>query len=96
MILIEYLLIISYRHLNPGAIKWFVYHGDAKRRSLGFVNYDVILTTYNTIAAEYTVSRDRDQKGSSPLKSFDWHRVVLDEGQHFPSFLDKLQGRAIL
>ena len=34
---------------------------------------DVVLTTYNTLAADYA-------KKSSPLHEIFWYRVVLDEG----------------
>ncbi|OAK97721.1 hypothetical protein IQ06DRAFT_36521 [Phaeosphaeriaceae sp. SRC1lsM3a] len=66
-------------HLHSGTITWIVYHGDAKRSSVAFEDYDVVLTTYDTIAAGMVVERNFNKQSSNSLTSFDWYRVVLDE-----------------
>ena len=51
------------------------YHG-AKRREIALPQIedaDVVLTTYNTLVAEFGSK-------ASPLHKLHWYRVVLDEG----------------
>lgn len=62
-----------------------MYHGDAKRSSVAFEDYDVVLTTYDTIAAGMVVERNFNKQSSNSLTSFDWYRVVLDEGNYLLS-----------
>lgn len=46
--------------------------------SLG--NYDIVLTTYETLMGQ--LKKHKDTKWTeSTLFSFAWHRIVLDEGR---------------
>ncbi|CAI7571843.1 unnamed protein product [Penicillium bialowiezense] len=55
-----------------------IYHGRNRKKLLVDVDdYDIVMTTYNTLAKEHD-----DKllgKGKSPLHEFLWYRVVLDE-----------------
>lgn len=57
-----------------------IYHGQMRKNLLADIdNYDIVITTYNTLAREHD-----DKllgKGKSPLHDFIWCRVVLDEGK---------------
>ncbi|XP_056152063.1 helicase-like transcription factor [Lampris incognitus] len=51
----------------------YLYYGPARNRSRKFLlSQDVVLTTYNVLAADYG--------NKSPLHGVNWMRVVLDEG----------------
>ncbi|KAK7431621.1 hypothetical protein QQZ08_001839 [Neonectria magnoliae] len=61
------------KHTVPGAIKYYKYHG--RERTIDpalFCNYDIILTTYGTIAADFSTQR-------GTLRKVHWYRTVLDE-----------------
>ncbi|KAL4928301.1 SNF2 family N-terminal domain-containing protein [Aspergillus undulatus] len=64
-------------HLN-GSLKVLLYHGRSRKESIQNIEqYDIVITTYNTLAKEHS-SKDLG-RGKSPLHEFMWHRVVLDE-----------------
>lgn len=44
-------------------------------------HYDVVITTYSTLAREWQVKRRR-----AAIFEKHWHRVILDEGEHRLSF----------
>ncbi|KAF0325304.1 WD domain-containing protein, partial [Colletotrichum asianum] len=68
-------------HMAP-EFKRLIYHGATRKSSRArFSQYDVVITTYNVVAAEW-----KDFKRSRPERSFrpnlitsKWHRVILDE-----------------
>lgn len=65
------------RHVNPGLLKIYKYHGIAKETEVdSIIGHDVILTTYATLASDVA-------RRSSPLQQIMWFRVVLDEGIDF-------------
>ncbi|KAH7381987.1 SNF2 family N-terminal domain-containing protein [Cadophora sp. MPI-SDFR-AT-0126] len=62
------------KHLD-GSLRVLKYHG-TKRKEITFPHIsdaDIVLTTYNTLVADY-------ESRYSPLHKFNWYRVVLDEG----------------
>jgi SNF2 family DNA or RNA helicase len=62
------------RHIHPDQIKTTVYHGPTRERlSTDLQNYDVVMTTYETLRSEW--------ENNGPLVSSRWLRVVLDEGR---------------
>lgn len=67
------------RHIHKGRMSYFVYHGSAKNKVSDLTNYDVVLTTYDTIMAEEgkRVAKNSVRKH---LRNVDWCRIVLDEG----------------
>ena len=73
-------------HIKPDhALRVLTYHGNNKRlmtRS-DFAEYDVVITSYGTLATEY-FPRGKKDPPSVPRPqghfSMDWRRVVLDEG----------------
>ncbi|KIW17867.1 hypothetical protein PV08_05062 [Exophiala spinifera] len=61
-------------HLHPGRMRWTKHHGNHRLSQLSQINnFDVILTTYNTVASE--------AKTSSILFQARWRRIILDEAQ---------------
>ena len=69
---------------NPLSV--YIYHG-ASRKSLSpkdLANYDVVITTYGTLAAEYMPGGKDPKAISVPSKTglfcMNWRRIVLDEG----------------
>lgn len=64
------------RHLGD-AVKVAKYHGsDRQRNTEVLARADIVLTTYHTLAADYTSKKNSE----SPLHNMGWFRVVLDEG----------------
>ncbi|KAF7898729.1 hypothetical protein EAF00_005175 [Botryotinia globosa] len=64
-------------HLVPQALACHIYHGNNKK-SIDFLRqFDVVITTYHTIAAiwKYHSAHPDDES----LYSLTWHRIVLDE-----------------
>lgn len=55
-----------------------VYHGSSRKGLTNqFGNFDIIITTYETVRIECTT-----QKEDGPFFSWKWLRVVLDEGEY--------------
>ncbi|KAF3009102.1 hypothetical protein E8E14_009575 [Neopestalotiopsis sp. 37M] len=62
------------RHLHPEYLKETLYYGSTRNNMRSnLIDYDVIMTTYETLRSEY--------KTKGPLFSHRWLRVVLDEGK---------------
>ncbi|KAH7171251.1 DNA repair and recombination protein RAD5C [Dactylonectria macrodidyma] len=60
-------------HTTPGTIKWYKYHGKERTHDASlFCNYDIVITTYGTIAADF-------RKRRGVLNGTWWYRCVLDE-----------------
>ncbi|SMR62739.1 unnamed protein product [Zymoseptoria tritici ST99CH_3D1] len=63
-------------HSVPGMIKSYVYHGPGRTQDLEFLAaQDVVLTSYNTAAAEFGDGMGKKKA----LSSITWFRIVLDE-----------------
>jgi SNF2 family DNA or RNA helicase len=67
------------RHLRPGAMTWRTYHGPVKPSIDGLSEYDIVLTTYETIAAQLKKFH-KSNSVEETIYSVTWHRVILDEG----------------
>lgn len=64
------------RHLHPGTLRYWLYHGPKRSRDLtSMLAHDIVITTYDVVATEYK-SLD---KGPRPLFDINWRRIVLDE-----------------
>jgi SWI/SNF-related matrix-associated actin-dependent regulator of chromatin subfamily A3 len=73
-------------HVRPDSpLRVMLYHGTGKKpmKAKDFGSYDVVITTYATLASEYL---PRGQKTPPPIPraqglfSLHWRRVILDEG----------------
>jgi len=66
---------VTVRHLAPNSLTFHRYHGNGKETDvLKLIEFDIILTTYATIIADFSrVSR---------LHQIMWYRIVLDEGNN--------------
>ncbi|PWY84198.1 hypothetical protein BO83DRAFT_395201 [Aspergillus eucalypticola CBS 122712] len=63
------------KHLIPGALKYYKYHGPRRCISLSSPpSDDIVFTTYATIEADFSSSG-----GKSVLNKIHWHRLILDE-----------------
>ncbi|KAK3294356.1 SNF2 family N-terminal domain-containing protein [Chaetomium fimeti] len=61
------------KHVIPGTLECYRYHGpDRRLPSSGAIPYHVIISTYGTVAADFT-------RGGGVLRCFHWYRLVLDE-----------------
>ncbi|KAI1769275.1 SNF2 family N-terminal domain-containing protein [Hypoxylon sp. FL1150] len=61
------------RHVIPGALHYYKYHGPNRHLPLSTsIPYHIVLTTYGTVAAD-------SRSGGGILHSFKWYRLVLDE-----------------
>lgn len=62
------------RHVRQHTLKTCVFHGKTRPTfSAGLADYDLVLTTYATLSAEY--------KNRRVLHNVEWYRIVLDEGK---------------
>ena len=62
------------RHVKSNTLRVCRFHGKPRPASpADLADYDVILTTYATLSAEY--------KNRKVLHRVDWYRIVLDEGK---------------
>ncbi|KAF3058712.1 putative SWI/SNF-related matrix-associated actin-dependent regulator of chromatin subfamily A member 3-like 2 [Daldinia childiae] len=60
-------------HILPGALSFVCFHGKKRPRNNELLSsFDVVLTTYATLAADYA--------HQGILHQMEWYRVVLDEG----------------
>ncbi|KAI0971966.1 hypothetical protein F4678DRAFT_478970 [Xylaria arbuscula] len=61
------------RHVATGTLSVYKYHGpNRKLPSSPPLPYHIVLSTYGTVAADYS-------RGGGVLTSFHWHRLILDE-----------------
>ncbi|GME44698.1 hypothetical protein IQ06DRAFT_36521 [Neofusicoccum parvum] len=71
-------------HIHPTGVSYHIYHGPGRQKPLDELrNYHVILTTYDTIAAEGRKDFSKIAKVDKGILSLEWGRIVLDEGKTF-------------
>ncbi|XTI84482.1 putative hydrolase [Cenococcum geophilum] len=64
-------------HLQPNSLRWYRYHGRNRVSCSNQLNqYDIIITTYHTVSAEWKKAIDLK---ASTLFATRWRRVILDE-----------------
>ncbi|KAF2179187.1 hypothetical protein K469DRAFT_597047 [Zopfia rhizophila CBS 207.26] len=64
------------KHFRKGSLRYTLYHGPARPKDAAFLTkYSVILTTYDTLKADYREHSSR----AGLLHGLCWHRIVLDE-----------------
>jgi SNF2 family DNA or RNA helicase len=69
--------VVAFRHIHEGQIRTEIFHGSGRESHANqFRDADVVITTYETLRFEWAAS-----KGTRPLYSWKWLRVVLDEGK---------------
>jgi SNF2 family DNA or RNA helicase len=72
--------------MDPGALKYHVYHGKMRNKaSSDFSAYDLVFTTYSVVSQEWRKVRS-DLTGLGKLHSHEWRRIVLDEGKSSEDF----------
>ncbi|CAN8268541.1 unnamed protein product [Cochlearia groenlandica] len=75
-------------HTVPGSLKVYMYHGGERTDDVKeLIKYDIVLTTYSTLAVEETWE-------DSPVKKMDWLRIILDEA-HTIKNANAQQSRAV-
>ncbi|KAI0406998.1 hypothetical protein F4802DRAFT_555264 [Xylaria palmicola] len=61
------------KHVVPGTLSVYKYHGpNRKLPSSPPLPYDIVLSTYGTVAADFS-------RGGGVLTCFHWYRIILDE-----------------
>ncbi|KAE9964077.1 hypothetical protein BLS_008668 [Venturia inaequalis] len=61
-------------HIAPNSIRYYIYHGASRCQDIEeLAEYDLIITSYHTMAAEKT------KGGKRPIWSTNFFRIVLDE-----------------
>lgn len=64
-------------HTKPNTLSIYTYHGSDRSRDPKYLSkFDVVLTTYQTLAAEYSM---KSNEPNGPLMDVNWYRIVLDE-----------------
>ncbi|THU47484.1 hypothetical protein C4D60_Mb09t16010 [Musa balbisiana] len=66
-------------HTRPRSMKVYLYHGERTREPEELLKYDIVMTTYTTLSAEFG-------DPSSPMKETEWFRVILDEAHVIKNF----------
>ncbi|KAK7336429.1 hypothetical protein VNO77_16970 [Canavalia gladiata] len=66
-------------HTFEGALKTYMYYGERTRNTEELKMYDLVLTTYSTLASEHVFPE-------LPAKRMEWRRVVLDEAHTIKNF----------
>lgn len=62
-------------HFHPSSLSLGIFHDKYKARSSqDLSDYDVVLTTYGTLMADW------NSKGRRVLQGVAWFRIILDEG----------------
>lgn len=71
---------ISFHVKKDKPLSVLVYHGAGKKESKNLDKYDVVVTSYGTLAMECIPNGNKFTRPRTGLMSVHWRRVVLDEG----------------
>lgn len=74
-------------HTRSGRLKVYMYYGERTNDAAELQKYDVVMTTYSTLASEESLP-------GSPMKKIVWWRVILDEA-HVIKNVNAQQSRAV-
>ncbi|KAG6421617.1 hypothetical protein SASPL_118174 [Salvia splendens] len=74
-------------HTIKGTFKVYMYYGERTKDAKELKKYDIVLTTYSTLASE-------ESQDESPIKKIEWRRVILDEA-HVIKNANTQQSRAV-
>ncbi|KAF7144524.1 hypothetical protein RHSIM_Rhsim04G0113800 [Rhododendron simsii] len=74
-------------HTRPGRLKVYMYYGERTSDEEELQKYDIVLTTYSTLASE-------ENWPDSPMKKIEWWRIILDEA-HVIKNVNAQQSRAV-
>lgn len=74
-------------HTRPGKLKVYMYYGERTSDEEELQKYDIVLTTYSTLATE-------ENWPDSPMKKIEWWRIILDEA-HVIKNVNAQQTRAV-
>ncbi|GMP97869.1 hypothetical protein CsSME_00045965 [Camellia sinensis var. sinensis] len=74
-------------HTRPGRLKVYMYYGERTQDAEELQKYDIVLTTYSTLASE-------EHWSGTPMKKIEWWRVILDEA-HVIKNVNAQQSRAV-
>jgi len=72
-----------YTHSHEGTMKVLQYYGGARAFKKNKIeDFDVVLTTYGVLSADFT-KKEKDSKNTSKtLFDYEWFRVILDEAHN--------------
>jgi hypothetical protein len=73
---------LSVRHIGGNNLKINVFHGNNRKEVDSLGKYDVVITSFYTVSAIWRKQNDL-QDPTKTIFSVRWHRIVLDEGEHF-------------
>ncbi|KAF4556886.1 SNF2 family N-terminal domain-containing protein 8 [Elsinoe fawcettii] len=87
---------------KKASLKVYTYHGQGRKKMKAdeFKQYDIVITTYGTLSVEY-MPKGSKKAPQMPTKdglySFQWRRIVLDEGHNIrnPNTKNALAASAI-
>lgn len=72
-------------HLKKNAIKYKIYQGPSRTNDREVLaDFDLIITTYQTVASEWSRNSENKTRPNKPIFEINWYRVVLDEGMKEP------------